>query len=146
MALAIKLSIPDQDAIDLQHLRRFAKPKFLPEHVLGKPDKVKQMYAVSRAWEHTPACVMQASSTTAWEWSTSVKGFRVSQPPTLPLMVCPTTAVDLKTLHDILLQHTPFTSSPESWAYPLEIKEITVPLLAPTSPEQAERWPLRLRG
>jgi tRNA-specific adenosine deaminase 3 len=38
------------------------------------------------------------------------------------------------------MQYPPFCSSADSWAYPLQIKEVTVPLLAPTSPEQAAVW------
>lgn len=31
----VKDQVNDEDTIDLQHLRRFAKPKFLPPHVTG---------------------------------------------------------------------------------------------------------------
>jgi tRNA-specific adenosine deaminase 3 len=43
-------------------------------------------------------------------------------------------------LESLLLQHPPFCSSAEAWEYPLEIKEITVPLLAPTTVEKAALW------
>ncbi|CAK4031136.1 tRNA-specific adenosine deaminase subunit tad3 [Lecanosticta acicola] len=137
---AIKDNVPGQDSVDLQHLRRFAKPKYLPAHVLGKRDLVKEMYNVSRAWEATPSTVMQAPATTAWEYSVPAKGRANGRPSTLHLLVCPTRIMDLRTLHSILSQYTPFSSSADSWAYPLEIKEITVPLLAPTSPRQANTW------
>lgn len=135
----IKENVENQDAVDLQHLRRFAKPKFLPQHVLGERDLVKEMYSVPRNWECSAPAVMQTSDAT-WEWSTAAKSRTSNRPPTLYLMVCPTEAVSLRDLHDLLLQHTPFCSSADSWAYPLEIKEVTVPRLAPTSPSQADVW------
>ncbi|KAK5131331.1 hypothetical protein LTR08_000997 [Meristemomyces frigidus] len=137
----IKETVEGQDAIDLQHLRRFAKPKYLPEHVLGERNMLKEMYAVSRAWEANPPTVMQMPNAT-WDWTQPSK-MRVSshnRPPTLYLLVCPSAIISLKDLHDLMLQHSPFCSSADSWAYPLEIKEITVPRLAPTSPEQALTW------
>lgn len=100
------------------------------------------MYAVPRAWESTPPAVMQAPSTTTWEYSQPAKSRANGRPSTLHLLVCPTRIMDLKTLHGILSEHVPFSSSADSWAYPLEIKEITVPLLAPTSPKQADDWSL----
>ncbi|KAK5122764.1 hypothetical protein LTR85_003679 [Meristemomyces frigidus] len=135
----IKESVENQDAIDLQHLRRFAKPKHLPQHVLGERDLVKEMYAVPRAWESSQPTVMQMPNAT-WEWSTASKMRTNNRPPTLYLMVCPAEIISLRDLHDVMLQHPPFCSSADSWAYPLEIKEITVPRLAPTSPAQANEW------
>lgn len=129
-----------QDSVDLQHLRRFAKPKYLPQHVLGQRDLVKEMYAVPRAWESTPLAVMQAPATTVWEYTTPAKSRMSNRPPTLHLLICPVKIVSLPDLHKLLLDYPPFCSSAASWAYPLEIKEITVPRLAPTSPEQAAGW------
>ncbi|KAK4550865.1 hypothetical protein LTR36_000445 [Oleoguttula mirabilis] len=135
----IKDNVEHQDAIDLQHLRRFAKPKYLPQHVLGRRDLVKEMYLVPQAWEASAPTVMQMPDAT-WEWSTASKMRTNNRPPTLYLMVCPSETISLRDLHDLMLQHPPFCSSPDSWAYPLEIKEITVPRLAPTSPDQAKNW------
>lgn len=129
-----------QDAIDLQHLRRFAKPKYLPQHVLGKRDVVKEMYSVPRAWESTPLAVMQAPSTSVWEYSAPSKSRGPNRASTLHLLICPTKLISAPELRKLLLQLPPFCSSTDSWAYPLEIKEITVPRLAPTSPEQAASW------
>lgn len=142
-ARVIKDEIPGQDSIDLQHLRRFAKPKYLPDHVLGKRDLAKAMYAVPRAWESIPSTVMQAPGSTAWEYSTPASGKARSsgaRPATLHLLVCPTRVISLRDLFDVLKEFPPFCSNAESWAYPLELKEITVPLLAPTSPKQANDW------
>jgi tRNA-specific adenosine deaminase 3 len=83
---------------------------------------------------------MQAPSTTVWEYTQPMKTRISMRPPTLHLLICPTKVVSLADLYKLLLEYPPFCSSAESWAYPLEIKEITVPLLAPTSPSQAEMW------
>ena len=136
----IKNNVEGQDSIDLQHLRRFAKPKYLPHHVLGQRDKVKELYAIPRAWECTPQAVMQAPSTAVWEYTQPMKTRINMRPPTLHLLICPTKVVSLADLHKLLMEYPPFCSSADSWAYPLEIKEVTVPLLAPTSPAQAEMW------
>ncbi|KAK5172752.1 uncharacterized protein LTR77_002872 [Saxophila tyrrhenica] len=136
----VKDQVREQDSIDLQHLRRFAKPKFLPQHVVGKRSKVKEMYSVPRAWESTPFSVMQAPSTTTWDYSHPKNSNKVNRPQTLHLLICPTKFIELPDLYNLLMQHTPFCSSADSWAYPLDIKEVTVPLLAPTSPEQADMW------
>ncbi|KAK5702893.1 hypothetical protein LTR97_003839 [Elasticomyces elasticus] len=136
----IKEQIDGQDHVDLQHLRRFAKPKYLPPHVVGKRDLIKEMYSVPRNWESTPPTVMQAP-TASWEWSSATARKRGdNRSLTLYLLVCPTNVISLQDLHDLMLQHPPFRSSADSWAYPLEIKEVTVPRLAPTSPSQAEEW------
>lgn len=132
--------MPGYDAVDLQHLRRFAKAKYLPQHVLGERSRTKEMYAIPRAWESTPLAVMQAPSTTIWEYSTPARSRGGNQPTTLHLLVCPANVIAQPDLHELLLEHPPFCSSADSWAYPLHLKQVTVPLLAPTSPLQAERW------
>ncbi|KAK0254252.1 hypothetical protein B0A54_04385 [Friedmanniomyces endolithicus] len=136
----IKEQIEGQDNVDLQHLRRFAKPKYLPKHVIGKRDLIKEMYSVPRGWESSPPTVIQAPSA-SWEWSSGNARKRgVDRSLTLYLLVCPSNIIPLREVHDLMLQHPPFCSSADSWAYPLEIKEVTVPRLAPTSPEQADEW------
>jgi tRNA-specific adenosine deaminase 3 len=139
MCRVIKDNVEGQDAIDLQHLRRFAKPKYLPPHVLGERDLIKELYSVPRTWESGLPTVMQGQ-TPSWEWTTPARKRTDTRSPTLYLLVCPTHVIGLPELHDLLKQHTPFCSSADSWQYPLEIKEITVPRLAPTSPEQAHEW------
>jgi len=97
------------------------------------------MYSVSRAWESTPQEVMQLDETTVWAWSNSGRKV-LSRPPTLYLLVCPSRIVSFEDLHNILIAHPPFSSDADSWAYPLKIQEVTVPLLAPTNPAQAATW------
>lgn len=97
------------------------------------------MYTVPRAWEaNDPVVIQQPDS--KWEWSTPGKLKLNNRPPTLYLMVCPSNVISIQDLHDLMIKHTPFNSGADSWAYPLEIKEVTVPRLAPTSPEQANKW------
>ncbi|KAK4580477.1 hypothetical protein LTR86_000680 [Recurvomyces mirabilis] len=136
----IKDNVEGQDALDLQHLRRFAKPKFLPPHVIGERDRIKELYSVPRSWDAGPPSVMQDSESPSWEWAASARKRNESRAPTLYLLICPTNVIGVKDLHDLLLLHPPFVSSPDSWSYPLELKEVTVPRLAPTSPEQAAAW------
>ena len=83
---------------------------------------------------------MQAPATTVWEYSTPAKSRSSNRPPTLHLMICPSKIISLIDLHELLLDHPPFCSSADSWAFPLQIKQVTVPLLAPTSPEQGHEW------
>jgi len=83
---------------------------------------------------------MQAPSSTVWEYSVPAKTRISNRPATLYLLICPVKLISSDALYDLLLQEAPFCSSADSWAYPLDIKEVTVPLLAPTSPEQAAWW------
>ncbi|GAB7366635.1 hypothetical protein MBLNU230_g8618t2 [Neophaeotheca triangularis] len=138
----IKESIPGQDAIDLQHLRRFAKPKFLPAHILGRRNLAKEMHSVPRTWDKPVDTVMQAHSG-EWDYAHPVARSKASgnnRPPTLHLLICPVHIISKSDLEELLLTCTPFASSAESWAYPLEIQEVTVPLQPPTKPEIAAEW------
>jgi tRNA-specific adenosine deaminase 3 len=138
----IKDNIPGQDAIDLQHLRRFARPRFMPEHVVGQRDLVKEMHAVRRTWDDATAqTVFQNSETNSWEWINPAKKSAVDKKAfTLYLLVCPSHLISLEDLYDLMSKFPPFCSDAESWAFPLEIKKATVPRQPPTKPEQAEEW------
>lgn len=136
----MKENVEDQDCFDLQHLRRFAKARFLPRHILGKKAYLKEIYTIPRAWESTPPMIMQAPSTTVWEYSRPMKNRAVNNCNLLHLLICPTKAVSREDLYKLLIDAPPFCSSPESWAFPLELREVVVPKLAPTSPEQALDW------
>lgn len=85
--------------------------------------------------------MIQSSTTTIWEWSTSKHDYKAhSRLSTLYLLICPVKAIGLDELRQILLDQPPFTSSAVSWAYPLELKKVVVPLLPPTNTEQAIEW------
>lgn len=105
-----------------------------------KRDKIKELYMIPRAWESTPLNVMQAPSTTTWEYSNPKGTNKINRPQTLHLLICPTKCISKPDLHTLLMKHAPFCSSADSWAYPLHIKQVEVPMQAPTSPEQAEMW------
>ncbi|KAK5108831.1 hypothetical protein LTR62_007805 [Meristemomyces frigidus] len=136
----IKDNVEGQDALDLQHLRRFAKPKYLPQHVIGERDRVKELYSVPRTWDAGAPAVIQNAASPAWEWAAPGRKRAEARLPTLYLLICPTNVIGLQELHDLMIKQVPFASSSDSWSYPLEIKEITVPRLAPTSPDQAAIW------
>ncbi|KAF2718549.1 hypothetical protein K431DRAFT_305968 [Polychaeton citri CBS 116435] len=137
----LKELIKGIDTIDLQHCRRFAKPKFLPLHVRGPRDYGKEMHSISRAWDSTPQSVMQLPNTSIWDWDRPPKYDRQqARQATLHLLICPTRIVAKDELEQVLLELPPFVSESESWAFPLHVRESTVPLMAPTSPDQANEW------
>ncbi|OQN98232.1 hypothetical protein B0A48_15508 [Cryoendolithus antarcticus] len=138
----IKDNIPGQDSIDLQHLRRFARPKYMPARVLGQRDLVKEMHTVPRTWENaTSSTVMQSPGSTKWDAADPAKKTAINtRTPTLYLLVCPAHCINLPELYDMLKKESPFTSASDSWAFPLEIKKVTVPRQPPTNPEQAVAW------
>ena len=105
----------------------------------GPRDYAKGMYAVPRSWDSAPPTVIQDKSP-SWEWSTLTKPKPNNGPPTLYLLVCPSRIVSREELGAILVTQPPFSSDADSWAYPLDIRKVTVPMLAPTSPEQAAAW------
>lgn len=114
----------------------------MPEHVVGQRDLVKEMHGIQRTWDDaTPQTVFQNPETNSWEWTNTAKKKGADKKAfTLYLLVCPAHLISLPDLYDLLVQYTPFCSSADSWAYPLEIKKNTVPRQPPTKPEQAEEW------
>ncbi|KAF2858473.1 hypothetical protein K470DRAFT_296363 [Piedraia hortae CBS 480.64] len=138
----IKANIEGIDGFDLQHLRRFVKPKYLPEHVVASTEAktIKELYFVPREWEDAPPALMQSPEAT-WDWSTPPaprSGNNRSHP--LYLLICPSALISKADLLTLMSQHPPFCSSADSWAFPLDVLEIEVPAMAPTSAEQAELW------
>jgi tRNA-specific adenosine deaminase 3 len=138
----IKDNIPGQDAIDLQHLRRFARPRYMPDHVVGQRDLVKEMHGVQRTWDNaTHQTVFQNPETNSWEWTNPAKKSALDKKSfTLYLLVCPSHLISVSDLYDLMMKFPPFCSDADSWAFPLEIKQATVPRQPPTKPEQAEEW------
>lgn len=119
-----KEAIPDQDSIDLQHLRRFAKARFLPAHL--NPDR-----SSSRSPSAGNERIHSAGSR-----SRSSRRRRTNAPATLHMLICPTRFIEPEELKKLLNEVSPFWEN----TYPLNLREVEVPLLAPTSPEQAELW------
>lgn len=123
----IKENVPDLDAIDLQHIRRFAKTRFLPSHLVPESD------TASRS---TSTADRDASSRGASRSRSSRKSRRGSVPATLHLIVSPISCIDEEALTALLTAHAPFAEND----FPLKLREVTLPLLPPTNPEQAEQW------
>ncbi|GAB7351316.1 hypothetical protein MBLNU459_g1729t1 [Dothideomycetes sp. NU459] len=122
----VKESIKDQDCVDLQHLRRFAKARFLPDHLLL--DTSSPANGCARD---------EAARAASKSHSRSRSSRRRSTPPaTLHLLICPVTLITVKNLKKALKAVSPFWEE----AYPLNLRVVTVPLFAPTSAEQADEW------
>ncbi|KAL1311104.1 hypothetical protein AAFC00_001309 [Neodothiora populina] len=124
----LKENIKDQDSIDLQHLRRFAKARFLPAHLLPERSQSRS--------PSTGGNNGDAPQTTASSRSRSNRRRRNSGPATLHMLICPTRFIDKPQLSKLLEEVSPFWEA----TYPLVLREVEVPLLAPTSPEQSELW------
>ncbi len=105
-------TIPNKDDVDLQHLRRFAKPVFLPGHLR-----------------------LEASSTSDLD-VTQFDGQAGKPALTLHLLVCAASLVPLAAIETIFNSSTPFE---EAGLIP-HIFTIPVPLYPPTSEEQANKW------
>ncbi|CAD0024766.1 unnamed protein product [Aureobasidium pullulans] len=120
-------NVPELDAIDLQHIRRFAKARFLPTHLI--PETV----AVSRS---RSASERDGSSRGSSRSRSSRNKRRGSIPATLHLIVSPVHCIGEDALTELLLANPPFAED----GFPLILREVTLPLLPPTSAEQAELW------
>jgi tRNA-specific adenosine deaminase 3 len=123
----IKDNVPDLDAIDLQHIRRFAKARFLPTHLIPETSAANRSSSVSER---------DGSSRGSSRSRTSRNKRRGSIPATLHLIVSPVHCITEHALTTLLLANPPFTDE----GFPLFLREVTLPLLPPTSAEQAESW------
>jgi tRNA-specific adenosine deaminase 3 len=101
-------SITEPAAIDLQHLRRFAKPDEVPHHL---------------------------HSTISGSGDVTTRPESGSASADLYLLVGPVTSINQLELEDILSK-----ALPEPTAHKCGVHTIAVPLLAPTSTEQAKSW------
>ncbi|KAF2225205.1 cytidine deaminase-like protein [Elsinoe ampelina] len=129
--IVCKNHVPDSDSIDLQHLRRFAKPNHLPAYL--QPPGSRASSTDSR---YSSASNGSNGSKSSSRSRSRMRRRRNSGATTLHLLVCPSSIVSYKDLSAILLQQPCFAQD----GFPLRLKEITVPLLAPTSVEQAQQW------
>ncbi|KAI9699271.1 MAG: tRNA-specific adenosine deaminase subunit tad3 [Candelina mexicana] len=105
-------AIPGKDNINLQHLRRFAKPAFLPEH-LRKSPLASFCTGPTRLDE-------QVNDTTL----------------TLHLLICVTSLISLAAITEVLNNFAPFKEE----GFIPHLSTISVPLYPPTSEEQAKQW------
>lgn len=107
--------VPAEVTIALQHLRRFAKPEFLPHHLHG---------------EHNDCHESDVSET-----SKSVTSTRQAKSTTSHVLICPVHAVSYATIAQLFENNLALFR-------PLEavIRETAVPVFAPTSAIQAAEW------
>lgn len=133
----LKQSVEGQNSVDLQHLRRFAKARFLPSYLIpqlspqGEARPGSSASNKSRSRSNSSRGRSRSNSNKSRSRSTSSAG-----PSTLFLLVCPVSVVSYENLKAVLAANPPFSDQ----QFPLNIKEITVPLFAPTTQEQADRW------
>lgn len=100
----------------IQHLRRFAKPEFLPRHIQSIDRNVDEA-DVSELSREQPTSSPAKTSTTSH------------------VLLCPTHAISLQSLADTLEKHGGLFSP-----LPIRIYEVNVPVFAPTSAIQAAKW------
>lgn len=137
---ALEKAIPEQDVVNLQHLRRFIKPAFLPT-------PVRKALALGRC--HRPDVGFRASVTSI-DGDTGLEGRGVdveaeeedSVQPTLYLLICAASVVLRERLVEILSSLPPLAANVLSPT----VQVIQVPLLPPTSEEQSKQlsqqyWP-----
>ncbi|KAI9716567.1 MAG: hypothetical protein M1812_005298 [Candelaria pacifica] len=105
-------AIPNKDAIDLQHLRRFAKPGFLPKHL--------QHHASMEPDLETIVLNEQTNKLSL----------------TLHLLICAVSLIPLPVVIDLFNTFPPF----EDAGFVPRITTIPVPLYPATSEDQAKRW------
>jgi tRNA-specific adenosine deaminase 3 len=109
--------VPSEVTNSLQHLRRFAKPEFLPRHLSSASDS-SDVFDVSGTPENQPcSSTREAKSTTSH------------------LLVCPTSTVSISALERLFEDHIQLFHP-----LALDIRLIDVPLFAPTSATQASEW------
>ncbi|KAI9878784.1 MAG: tRNA-specific adenosine deaminase subunit tad3 [Pleopsidium flavum] len=127
----LREEIPEQDAINLQHLRRFAKPDFLPDHLGTLLSSFDENINDNEAQEnnHNGADDMrQAGGLISSKESIAE--------PSLHLLVCAASIIPSRDLVSILSSHPSFSD----FASTPVVRTIPVPLLPPTSDEQAKAW------
>ncbi|KAK3077968.1 hypothetical protein LTS18_008787 [Coniosporium uncinatum] len=119
---ALKKLPTRDDEPNLQHLRRFAKPSFLPLHLQPQPSNT------------APHSSSRSSSSSSSDDNASPAASPAAEPTSF-LLIAPTSSTtpsDLATLLSAALPPDP--------PLPPRLMTIPVPLYAPTSLEQAKEW------
>ncbi|KAF2454547.1 cytidine deaminase-like protein [Lineolata rhizophorae] len=140
----VKRSIRDFDSIPLLHLRRLAKPAYLPAHLRV------QLPSSDNSPSPTDASTSTGSDTSpSISRSTSPASPTGSPPPTatprpqtIVLLVCPIHLVSSERLTAILSTAAPFLPSPtlQVSPYPLKLLTLPAPLHPPTTGQAASSW------
>lgn len=138
----LKQKIPGQDSVDLQHLRRFAKSRFLPAYLQPTPEPSPP---ASESGGSRPASSngklksrSRSNSGKSRSRSNSNRGRSRSnsQPSIMYLLVCPVSVASRDELCAVLSANPLYSDN----TFPLNLREITAPLFAPTTQEQADKW------
>ncbi|KAI9815773.1 MAG: tRNA-specific adenosine deaminase subunit tad3 [Pycnora praestabilis] len=137
----LRLAIPEQNGPDLQHLRRFAKPEYLPEHLksLKLSNHDAEISPGTRADKNGTSEELDPPNSTpiAHAWDRSAQ--HLNSGAILYLLICTTSIITLPDLRALLRNHSPFVKSDMGPS----IRTIPVPLYPPTSEEQAKGWSKR---
>ncbi|KAI9863858.1 MAG: tRNA-specific adenosine deaminase subunit tad3 [Trichoglossum hirsutum] len=124
---------PDLDRINLQHLRRFVKPEFLPAHLR----RLEPRNAVSPNIDYrADNSNSHISHTSPDRDCGSFSEEDDSRHTILSMLVSPTRSISHQSLTDRLSAFSPFLGSKG----PPIVRVIPVPLLPPSTAEQAEKW------
>ena len=120
--------------MNLQHLRRFAKPEFLP-------DRVRNSITPTPRYRPDPSLRTLVTSTDngagLGDGTTDVEMNEVDGvQPSLYLLICATSTLPTERLSKVLSALTPFADG----ALEPAVQTIQVPLLPPTSEEQSQQW------
>ncbi|KAA6409858.1 MAG: hypothetical protein FRX48_06470 [Lasallia pustulata] len=126
---ALERAIPEQNAVNLQHLRRFTKPEFLP-------DPVRRSIASSPWHRQDPSFRASATSTDdgASIGDQAAKEDHVEL--TLYLLICAASILPKERLVKILSSLPPFAGG----TLDPTVHTIRIPLIPPTSEEQSKQW------
>ena len=133
MHRALERAIPEHDAVNLQHLRRFAKPEFLP-------DSVKRLIAPT-IWHRQDSSIRALATSTVDTSLGDQAPEREAEEedivqPTLYLLICAASILSEERLVEILSSLPSLADSP---LVPT-VQTIQVPHLPPTSDEQSKQW------
>ena len=136
----VDTTIQDAGGAKLQHLRRFIKPAHLPTS-LGRIEEAPEFsdLAIEPArssvlpWSDSEGVLNRCHSAAVDKVNGTAD---ISQPPVLHYLVCPTSVISIKGLHNV------FSSEESSLGIDFEphLRTIPVPLNAPSSEKQARNW------
>ncbi|KAL9118359.1 MAG: hypothetical protein Q9187_005099 [Circinaria calcarea] len=129
-------AIPQLHTVNLQHLRRFVKPEFLPVHL-------RASFASSGGGLQTEdeQSIGSGDADTTVDWvheAGKAIGSKVrerSQPQILYFLICAASTSTQEVVSTILSSTAPFSTTSRP-----HIRTIPIPLYPPTSEEQAQQW------
>ena len=134
------VTFSQQDTINLQHLRRFAKPEHLPVHVRhGYNHPVDDKRIVDKTLVVEPNASNSAFDKSYDNDGESQVGTDQFTQQTLFFLICTTSQVSYHQIFNTISSSIRLDSSDK----PLCIRTIEVPAQPPTSQDQAQQWSLQ---